>query len=72
METETLIIWICGYIAFCGLMLAPLWVIFRRAGFAPSLALLFLAPAAGPLIVLYLLAFRPWITPSGDSAEQDA
>ena len=63
METETLIIWICGYIAFCGLMVAPLWVIFRRAGHAAALSLLFLLPVAGPLIALYLLAFRPWSTP---------
>jgi hypothetical protein len=70
METETLIIWICGYIAFCGLMVAPLWVVSRRAGFAPGLSLLFLLPAAGPLLLLYILAFRPWTTPQGTS-EQD-
>ncbi len=72
MDTETLIIWICGYIAFSGLMVPPLWVIFRRAGFASSLSLLSMLPAAGPLVVLYILAFRGWTTPHGDAAGLDA
>ena len=62
---ETLIIWICGYAAFCGLMVAPLWVIFRRAGLNPMLSLSFLIPISGPLVTLYLLAYRPWVTPDG-------
>jgi hypothetical protein len=63
MDSETLIIWICGYAAFCGLMVAPLWVIFRRAGLSPMLSLSFLIPISGPLVALYLLAFRPWVVP---------
>ena len=58
--TLTLILAFLGYAAFCALMIVPLWRVFDRAGLSPWFALLFAVPFAGPLIVLFLLAFMDW------------
>lgn len=39
--------------------LVPMWVIFKKAGFAPALSLLMVIPLLN-VIMLYVLAFAPW------------
>ena len=39
--------------------LVPMWVIFKKAGFAPALSLLMVVPLV-QLVMLYVLAFAPW------------
>ena len=40
-------------------MIWPYWRIFRKAGFAPWLALLMIVPAAN-IIMIFFLAFARW------------
>ena len=42
------------------LVIYPLWRVFARVGFAPSLSLLVFIPYFGGLIILGLLAFGRW------------
>jgi hypothetical protein len=48
---------ILGIVAM--IVLAPYWLIFKKAGFSPWLALLILVPLVN-VIVLYIVAFSAW------------
>ncbi len=39
--------------------LVPMWMIFKKAGFAPALSLLMVVPLVN-IVMLYVLAFAPW------------
>jgi hypothetical protein len=47
------------FMFFPVLVLPPYWMIFKKAGFSPWLALLILVPFAN-LLVLYIVAFSVW------------
>ena len=38
----------------------PCWIILKKAGFTPWLALLCIVPSLGTLVLLYVLAFAQW------------
>jgi hypothetical protein len=38
----------------------PCWIILKKAGFSPWLALLCIVPSLGTLVLLYVLAFAQW------------
>jgi hypothetical protein len=42
------------------IVMLPCWLILKKAGFSPWLALLCIFPSLGTLIVLYVLAFAEW------------
>lgn len=42
------------------IVLVPCWLILKKAGFSPWLALLCLFPTLGLLVLLYVLAFAEW------------
>jgi hypothetical protein len=44
-------------IAIC---MIPCWIILKKAGFSPWLALLCIIPSLGTLVLLYVLAFAEW------------
>lgn len=60
MDTVLLVAIIVGYLAWCALMIVPLWRIHDRAGLPPWYSLIFAVPVAGPITVLALLAFLRW------------
>ena len=45
----------------CIIYLVPMWMIFKKAGFAPALSLLMVVPLV-QIIMLYVLAFSNWKT----------
>jgi hypothetical protein len=47
------------FMFFPAIVLPPYWMIFKKAGFSPWLALLILVPIAN-LLVLYIVAFSAW------------
>ena len=47
-----------GFLVFFLLLAVPFWVLLPRAGYTPYLALLCLLIPAGPIILLWLLAFN--------------
>lgn len=57
---------VVGYVAWCALMIFPLWRIFARTGMVAAWSLLFAVPVAGPLLILVLLAFSDWPSAVGD------
>jgi len=44
------------------LVMIPCWMILKKAGFTPWLALLCILPSLGTLVLLYVLAFAEWKT----------
>lgn len=42
------------------LVMVPCWLILKKAGFTPWLALLCILPSLGTLVLLYVLAFAEW------------
>jgi hypothetical protein len=50
-----------GFFAFVGIFIyiIPFWMIFKKAGFSPWMALLLFIPLAN-IIILYVLAFSQW------------
>lgn len=42
------------------IVMVPCWLILKKAGFSPWLALLCIVPTFGALILLYVLAFADW------------
>jgi hypothetical protein len=42
------------------IVMVPCWLILKKAGFTPWLALLCLIPSLGTLVLLYVLAFSDW------------
>lgn len=71
MEPETFFManWWLGMMVAWLLVLVPLWIILRRAGFSGGWALLALLGPLGLLVALAILAFRPWPTaPWSDGA----
>jgi hypothetical protein len=50
-----------GLFAFVGIFIyiIPFWMIFKKAGFSPWMALLLFIPLAN-IIILYVLAFSQW------------
>ncbi|HTW78454.1 MAG TPA: hypothetical protein VME23_02805 [Terracidiphilus sp.] len=53
------IVLIFGLIAIA-LVMIPCWMILKKAGFTPWLALLCILPSLGTLVLLYVLAFAEW------------
>jgi hypothetical protein len=41
------------------ILIVPSWIIFKKAGFSPWLAVLMLVPVAN-IIILYVIAFSQW------------
>jgi hypothetical protein len=50
-----------GLVSWALLTVLPFWFIFEKAGFNPLLSVLMIVPVVG-LVMLYVLAFRPWKT----------
>ena len=42
------------------IVMIPCWMILKKAGFSPWLALLCVLPSLGTLVLLYVLAFGEW------------
>jgi hypothetical protein len=42
------------------IVMIPCWIILKKAGFSPWLALLCIVPSLGTLVLLYVLAFAEW------------
>ncbi len=42
------------------IVMVPCWLILKKAGFSPWLALLCVVPSLGTLVLLYVLAFADW------------
>jgi len=42
------------------LVMVPCWIILKKAGFTPWLAMLCIIPSLGTLVLLYILAFADW------------
>lgn len=42
------------------IVMVPCWLILKKAGFSPWLALLCIVPTIGLLVLLYVLAFADW------------
>jgi len=42
------------------IVMVPCWMILKKAGFSPWLALLCIVPSLGTLVLLYILAFAEW------------
>jgi hypothetical protein len=42
------------------IVMIPCWIILKKAGFSPWLALLCIVPSLGTLVLLYVLAFAQW------------
>lgn len=42
------------------LWIIPMWRILQRVGGSPALSLLSVIPVAGPLVVLFILAYGQW------------
>ncbi len=51
---------VIGSFAFALVVIIPLWRVFERAGLAPALALIVLAPYVGIVVVAMILAFAAW------------
>ncbi|HEX4007082.1 MAG TPA: hypothetical protein VHX60_12980 [Acidobacteriaceae bacterium] len=47
------------FLGFMAIVIIPLWVIWKKAGFSPWLSLLHIVPLVN-LIMLYVLAFSEW------------
>ncbi len=66
MDSTTIIRIVAGLICIVVLIIAvlpPYWMIFKKAGFSPWLALVMYIPLA-KIIVLYFVAFSSWkVTP---------
>ncbi len=65
MDSVTIIRIVSGLIAvfiFIPVAIIPYWMIFKKAGFSPWLALLEIIPFVG-LVVLYLVGFSEWKNP---------
>lgn len=56
----TLVTQLIGWAILGLILILPLWKIHARAGLKPALSLLIFVPYLGLLIVIGLLAFRPW------------
>ncbi len=71
MDSTTIIRIVAGLLFVVVLVIAvlpPYWMIFKKAGFSPWLALLMYIPLAN-LIVLYFVAFSVWkMAPASQSA----
>jgi flagellar basal body-associated protein FliL len=51
---------ICVYLFAIAIVMVPCWLILKKAGFTPWLALLCVIPSLGTLVLLYVLAFGDW------------
>jgi hypothetical protein len=51
------------------ILMIPCWIILKKAGFTPWLALLCIVPSLGTLVLLYVLAFAQWkVVPAPQAA----
>jgi len=51
------------------ILMVPCWIILKKAGFTPWLALLCIVPSLGTLVLLYVLAFAQWkVVPAPQAA----
>jgi hypothetical protein len=48
------------YLVVVLILIIPCWLILKKAGFTPWLALLCIIPSLGTLVLLYVLAFAQW------------
>jgi hypothetical protein len=48
------------YLIVIAILMIPCWIILKKAGFSPWLALLCIVPSLGTLVLLYVLAFAQW------------
>ncbi|MFZ0336631.1 MAG: hypothetical protein WAL45_01245 [Terracidiphilus sp.] len=65
MDSVTIIRIVAGLLAlfvFIPVAIIPYWMIFKKAGFSPWLALLEIIPFVG-LVVLYVVALSEWKVP---------
>ncbi|MGO4326311.1 hypothetical protein AB4Z48_12040 [Cupriavidus sp. 2TAF22] len=53
-------IYLLGFLAFEALWFFPFRKVFRTARFESGYEYLALIPLVGPLVCLWILAFRPW------------
>jgi uncharacterized membrane protein YhaH (DUF805 family) len=57
------------YIVVVAILMIPCWMILKKAGFSPWLALLCIIPSLGTLVLLYVLAFAQWkVVPAPQAA----
>jgi uncharacterized membrane protein YhaH (DUF805 family) len=71
-DNVTIIRIVAGLIAvfiFIPVAIIPYWMIFKKAGFSPWLALLEIIPFVG-LVVLYVVGFSEWKKPVTGRAPQ--
>ncbi len=55
------------------IVMIPCWMILKKAGFSPWLALLCILPSLGTLVLLYVLAFADWkVAPAAQNAYSGA
>lgn len=48
------------FLIVVAVLMIPCWLILKKAGFSPWLALLCIVPSLGTLVLLYILAFAEW------------
>jgi hypothetical protein len=48
------------FLVVVAVLMIPCWIILKKAGFTPWLALLCIVPSLGTLVLLYVLAFAQW------------
>jgi uncharacterized membrane protein YhaH (DUF805 family) len=57
------------YLVAVAVLMIPCWMILKKAGFSPWLALLCIIPSLGTLVLLYVLAFAQWkVVPAPQAA----
>ncbi len=75
---QHIMLWIVPFVfAFIllaiAILMVPCWIILKKAGFTPWLALLCIVPSLGTLVLLYVLAFAQWkVVPAPQVAWQPA
>ena len=56
-------------VVIIAILMVPCWIILKKAGFTPWLALLCIVPSLGTLLLLYILAFAQWkVVPAPQAA----
>jgi hypothetical protein len=62
---QHMMLWIVPFVLvfmllIIAVLMIPCWIILKKAGFTPWLALLCIVPSLGTLVLLYVLAFAQW------------
>lgn len=77
-DLQHIMMWIVPFIMVFAILaiaivMIPCWIILKKAGFTPWLALLCIVPSLGTLVLLYVLAFAQWkVVPAPQVAWQPA